>query len=194
MKIPFCLFPFAWGMRGKARERAKAEYQLQGYDLAKKLAQIDLEGVELERKLLEIDYKYDKIAEEPYEAQYIELMESGVEKQLAAVNSLLKFGHISDTEARKRTHTIQNKPFFEFNVELVDGDLELDVEYNDAFIAHIKQFGYEDSTDSSAIDAYVSDCGRRISQTDDEALLDANDALANSIIKSERDGANTFYT
>ncbi|AUS03066.1 hypothetical protein NVP2275O_485 [Vibrio phage 2.275.O._10N.286.54.E11] len=191
--IPFSWMPGSWGLKGTTRDRAKAEYELDGYELEIALAKIDFNGKELETAILEIDYKHNKIDDEKYEAQKIEMMDDSKEKQLLAVESLLKFGHITDVEARKRHATISGEPFFDFDVVLVDGELEIEVEYNQLFVEHIRQFGYDDELESDAIDAYISDLGRKISQTEDEQLLDANDALDDQIIKAERDGEFTSY-
>ena len=200
MRIPFKWSPYSWGMKGKTRARAQAEHELTGYELDAKLAEIDLEGVDFDRKMIELLYKYEKISNEEYEARTIDLMDDGVEKDSASVETLFKFGHLSRDEADKQIATINNEPFFTFDIsyeapteEGMKGSFELDASYNEVFIEHIKTFGYVDGVDSTAIDAYISDMGRKISQTEDETLLDENDQLSNSIIKSESVGPNTFY-
>lgn len=70
--IPFEWWPGSWGLKGKTKEIAKAEYELEGYDLDVQLAKINNRDQEdsLQRALLAVDLKYNKITEyEFYEAQ-----------------------------------------------------------------------------------------------------------------------------
>ena len=192
-RIPFRFWPWSWGMNGKVRGRAQAEYELQGEELERKLANIDLVDSELSQKLLDIDFKYDHITEVEYEVKTIELMPDSIEKKIKSFDNLWSYGHITDSEYRKEIATLHEEPFFEFEVELVEGELELAVEYNPFFINHLRANGYSDELESDIIDQYVEDLGRRISQTDDEQLLDVNNELNKQVIKTEREGDSVSY-
>ena len=60
--IPFKFLPASWGLSGKTKEVAQAEYELTGYDLDVALAEINHEKDSLEYKLAkaEIDNRYGK--------------------------------------------------------------------------------------------------------------------------------------
>lgn len=193
MKLPFNFLPGSWGLRGSTYERAKAEYELQGYELEIKLANIDYKEKELQEEILKIEFKYKKISEEQYEAALIELMPDGPEKQKKTFENLFRFKHIDELEYNKEIATLNGDPFFHFDAEIVDGSMELQVIYNDLFVQYIKKFGYTDTTEEDAIDAYVRDFGRKISQTEDEELLDYNNELNNNIIHMTPHGDFTSY-
>lgn len=65
--IPFGILPGHWGLKGKTREIAKAEYELSGYDLEVRLCQLNHED-QNEYKLHKaaIDHKYNKISDYEY--------------------------------------------------------------------------------------------------------------------------------
>lgn len=73
--IPFEWWPGSWGLKGKTREIAKAEYELQGYDLEVKLAEINsTDETKLRKDLLDIDLKYDRISEYDYDLEILGLL------------------------------------------------------------------------------------------------------------------------
>ena len=64
IKLRFGLMPGHWGLKGKTREIAKAEYELSGYELDIALLEIrkdEVDEKEYKRKLLDIQFKYQKI-------------------------------------------------------------------------------------------------------------------------------------
>lgn len=73
MKIPFWILPGSWGLKGKTREIARAEYELSGMELEYKLANIKYDGVERDLHLLELDFKYDVCSEYDYDIAKMEL-------------------------------------------------------------------------------------------------------------------------
>ena len=63
-KIPFSWLPASWGLKGKSRELAEAEYYLTGYelDIAKARIGHGLESPAFTRSVLDIDLAYGKIS------------------------------------------------------------------------------------------------------------------------------------
>ena len=58
MKIPFGLLPGSWGLTGKTRKIAEAEYYYSGYQLEVELALINNENdFDKSKAILEIDKK-----------------------------------------------------------------------------------------------------------------------------------------
>lgn len=72
--IPFGCWPANWGMTGKRKELAKAEYYWSGEDLERKLLDINYEPDSSEYKfeLAKIDKKYNQIGEEDFARAMIE--------------------------------------------------------------------------------------------------------------------------
>lgn len=74
MKLPFGMMPASWGLKGKSRQIAEAEYYYEGEDLEKALAEINADN-ELDADIakLEIDLKNEKISQTAYEKKVAEL-------------------------------------------------------------------------------------------------------------------------
>ena len=76
IKLPFSMMPASWGLKGKARARAEAEYYYDGDELEKALAAIDAE-TDLDKQIaeLDIDLKNGKIGIAEHEKAIAELKE-----------------------------------------------------------------------------------------------------------------------
>lgn len=64
--IPFWLYPYSWGLKGKARKIAEANYTLEGYELELALLEIqkdELVDNEFNKKLLQLNHRYKKISD-----------------------------------------------------------------------------------------------------------------------------------
>ena len=73
-KLPFSMMPASWGLKGKSRAIAEAEYYYVGDELEKALAAIDAETPE-DKTLaeLEIDLKNGKIGISEYDKKVAEI-------------------------------------------------------------------------------------------------------------------------
>jgi len=101
--IPFGFWPSNWGLAGKRRETAIAEYYWEGEDLDYRLLSIqydDEESKEYRTAKLKLDYRYHKIGEFDYGLGLLEndekLTEVAREREIAKY--LNKFGKISAEE------------------------------------------------------------------------------------------------
>jgi hypothetical protein len=115
-RLPFGWAPAHWGLKGKLREVAKAEYELEGEALERRLLEINIgERTEkdIELEVLKLDHKYGKI-------DNIEL-----EKQAATAKD-------EPWVTIKSFETDPDNPRF--------GGVELD--WNDAFIKNLEKHGY----------------------------------------------------
>ena len=102
-KIPFEWMPGSWGLKGKTREIAKAEYELTGYDLEAKLLEFkvdDLEGKDYRRKVLDLDLKYNKVTREEYDRSIIRLIDDEKQKELALAELDYREGKIKEKIGR----------------------------------------------------------------------------------------------
>ena len=74
-KLPYWVYPSFWGLSGKTKERALAEYNLTGYELDFKLLEIDFEPEtkEYKQKRLVLLKKYKKISEIDFELEMLNL-------------------------------------------------------------------------------------------------------------------------
>ena len=73
-KLPFSMMPASWGLKGKSRAIAEAEYYYEGEELEKALAAIDAE-TEDEKTVaeIEIDVKNGKLSQSEADKKIAEL-------------------------------------------------------------------------------------------------------------------------
>lgn len=128
-KLPFGMMPASWGLSGKARQRAEAEYYYEGADLEKALALIDAESeIDKEIALLEVDYKHEEIGKVEFEKKVAEL------KEEPYVN-ILEMGVNPDNA--------------------VAGFIELD--WNDHFVKMLHDNGYTGKSDEDVVNKWFND-------------------------------------
>jgi len=135
--IRFGWLPAHWGLTGKLRERAEAEYTLTGEELEKKLIEINLgdrSDKEVAVKLLEHEVKY---------------------------------GRLSQKELDKQGATIRGEPWVDIKNLETDpenpryGGVELD--WNRAFIDHLENHGYgPNPEEDDTVNAWFNDLCRNI--------------------------------
>lgn len=74
--IPFKFLPASWGLSGKSREIAEAEYYYKGVDLEKRIAEIDaVDELSAELEKLEIDLNHKNITVQQYNRKRADLLD-----------------------------------------------------------------------------------------------------------------------
>jgi hypothetical protein len=133
-KLPFSMMPASWGLKGKSRAIAEAEYYYTGEELEKALASIDAETPEDKTVAeLEIDLKNKKISQSDFDKQVAEQLN----EPWVNVN---KMG--IDPESAKA------------------GYIELD--WNDHFIAFLHENGYTGQNDEDVVNKWFNDVCRTV--------------------------------
>lgn len=145
--IPFWALPAHWGLKGKTREIARAEYKLEGEHLDRALAKIMLSGQDYTRRLIEIDKKYGLIDEYEYGIKMIEAEyagqtspESNIAMELKKLAYYKSHGRISDHEYEKKSATLRGEGWVKIIHVDVDGSFEFD--WNDLFIDELEAAGF----------------------------------------------------
>lgn len=135
--IKFGWLPGHWGLTGKLREIAEAEYTLIGEDLEKRKIEIN-------------------IAEHSEEDIAVALLEHEV-----------KYGRLEKAELDKQSATIRNEPWVIIKTLETDpenpryGGVELD--WNQAFIDNLEKHGYgPNPEDDDTVNAWFNDLCRNI--------------------------------
>ena len=146
-------------------EMSKYDYEMQLIHLDKTYN--GLSEHEEATRTLEVQFEYGIIREEEYEAEKIELMEDSEEKKFLTYEHLFKFGHISEKEFLKHKASYNKEQWVD--VEIVrhgDGinDFSIEVDWNDEFIAFLRDNDYNGETDEEIIEFWVGDLGRTISE------------------------------
>lgn len=164
--IPFSLMPGAWGLKGKTRERAQAEYELEGYDLEIKLAELDYTGKDLSKKRLEIDRQHGKVSAFDYEMLLAEFLPTELEQKLAQLEAKRKFNQIEEIPYEKEKATLKKEPWV--HVMKVDvsttnpsvGSMELD--WNDFFVEMLEKNGYTAPTPDEVVSLWYTQLCKNI--------------------------------
>ena len=152
--IPFNWLPGHWGMNGKMRDVAQAEYELVGEDL--------------ERRMVEIN-----IGEK-----------SDVDVTIATLNIDAKYGKINEQELEKETATAKNEPWVTIKTLETDpnnpryGGVELD--WNDAFVANLEKHGYGPSPEQDdVVNEWFNDLCRNIALDAYDGVGDLQERITN---------------
>jgi len=142
MKIPFKLIPAAWGLKGKSRETAEAEYYFTGEELARKLAEIDaVNDDDLKQQLLMIDLEYKHIDRRKYDTETAKLNLEGADLELEMARINHEAGDINDNEYAKEKATIGKESYI--TVVAVDSkDNSFEFDWNLYFIEELEEAGF----------------------------------------------------
>jgi len=125
--IPFGFWPGSWGLKGKTREIARAEYELEQRDLEEKLLEInygdDLDTLAL--KKLDLRLKFSEIDQYYYDCAVVKLTEPDPEKQeIAMLDINLKHNKISQYDYDMKLVTLTKTDETQQALALLDADFK----------------------------------------------------------------------
>lgn len=130
-KIPYWVFPSFWGMSGKTKERALAEYNLSGEELDFKLLEIDHEPEtkDYKQKRLVLLKKYKKISDIDFDLEMLNLDHYNQETKEYRYNRLVILkNHLQISEQEYEFGLLEvMDPYSE---EYKRKKLKLELEYN----------------------------------------------------------------
>ncbi len=186
-KIPFSLLPGAWGLAGKTREIAKAEYELEGFNLDVKLLTINRDQYsqkEFDTRMIDILFKYGKLTKAEHLRELAGLIEDTKTKGLALLELDFKEGKITDTEYQKQTATNKGEPWVTVlnlgfsGAKALEGSFELD--WNEFFVENLRSKGYVGPTDDSIVNQWFMEVCRNIAMEEFDGTGDFTaDSAAN---------------
>lgn len=168
-KLPFGFMPGHWGLSGKTREIARAEYELSGYMLEKKILEIkqdELNPDDYKRKSLEIELRYNKISKSEYHRSLVELITDPKQRTLALLELDHKEGKIADVDYDKQTATLKGEPWVTvLNMDFagktsLEGSFELD--WNEHFVEKLKKEGYAGPTPDAIVNQWFMEVCRNV--------------------------------
>jgi len=133
-KLPFWMLPASWGLTGKSKLRAKAEYELTGVELTKELARIDIDNdIDAQVSDMDIDVEAGTLTQSVRDKKVAELRdEPWVEVKHMQVNP----------------------------EDVKQGYMELD--WNDQFVAMLHAQGYTGESDESIVNKWFNDICRTV--------------------------------
>jgi len=169
LKPKFGLLPGHWGLAGKTRERAKAEYELSGYDRAVRLLEIDEDEYtpdEYSRKLLDLKRTYNNISPSEWDRAVVALIRSDKQRALATLELDNKDGKIVGSEYDKQLATLKGEPWVNVvNMDFtkkssLEGSFELD--WNEPFVEKLKSEGYSGPSPDNIVNQWFMELCRNI--------------------------------
>jgi hypothetical protein len=186
-KLPFSYLPGSWGLKGKTREIAQAEYELTGYDLDRRLIEINaglLDEDGIKKKLLELDRSYNKISDQEYKRNLLSFIKDEKQSALASLELDLKDGKINETEYNKQSATIRGEPWvtvigMDFKSKnSLEGSFELD--WNEYFVENLIKEGYTGPTPDNIVNQWFMEVCRNVAMEEFDGTGDfAADSEAN---------------
>lgn len=171
VKIPFNWLPASWGLKGKTRKIAEAEYYYSGRELDIKLAEIELESNNdaLDLKKLEIEFTHGRLTEHEYEISKNRVIykDNDQERLLKNLEVDLKHQKIDQTGYEKTRATILKEPWISMPKihwdPIHSSKTYFELDYNEFFIPYLRDHGYEGS-DDDVIDKWLNDICISISE------------------------------
>ena len=133
-KLPFSMMPASWGLKGKSRAIAEAEYYYEGEELEEVLAGLNA-GTDEDKEILklEVQFKNGKIGQYEYD------------KQIAEINK----------------EPYVNVLKLDVNPENAKaGFMELD--WNDHFVKFLHNNGYTGDSDEAVVNKWFNDVCRTV--------------------------------
>lgn len=164
LKLPFGLFPGSWGLKGKTREVAKAEYELVGEALQKKLIKIKCDDEnECQLELLTLKRRNKHITKEEYDYKYAELKYKDTPEYIDIALELdRKYEKITDIEYQKKSATLNNEPWVgvihsEYKPGEMSDGFSFELDWNIEFVKLLKQEGYNGATEEEIVEQWFED-------------------------------------
>jgi hypothetical protein len=166
-KIPFNWLPASWGLSGKTRERAEAEYYFDGYDLDKRLIEIDYEGDELKVELLRLEHKHGNISDYEFATKYADMTYTGDELALRKLEIEFTAGNIELNEFEKQSANIRKEPYItilnsDYDPAQGVGGLAFEFDWNEYWIKQLIEHGYSGYNEEQIIQQWFEDLCRSV--------------------------------
>ena len=163
-KIPFNWLPASWGLKGKSRQIAEAEYYLDGRELALELAKIEHGdgSSEFNRAAIKIDLQYGNIDEYTADTKLAELdnQENPNAGELAKLDVELKHSKISSQEHERKRADVLGEPYMampKISWDPADPSKTFfELDYNQPFIDYLRANGYP-GTDDEIVNRWLND-------------------------------------
>jgi hypothetical protein len=189
MKLPFGMMPGHWGLAGKTREIAKAEYELEGFELKKELLRLNEDMYtekQFQAKGIDLLLEFGKIDKSQHLRMLAGLIEDEEQKKLAMLELDYKEAKITDTEYQKQSATLKGEPWVTVlslgfgGKQSLEGSFELD--WNEFFVESLRTSGYQGPTDDNIVNQWFMEVCRNVAM---EEFDGTGDFTANSAANLE---------
>lgn len=187
--IPFSWTPASWGLNGKSRRIAQAEYELTGAELEQELVRIEhefahasdqeLASINLDQQLLEIQARHNLISKSEFQKdmKLIERRraehaanqhEAGSEdRKLAELDIRYQYDNdLSDKDYQRERATIQGEPWVDvIQVGFEDEDASkgfFELDWNDEFVKWLSSQGIVGRDDEDTVNKWFNTVCRTV--------------------------------
>ena len=163
--IPFSWMPGSWGLKGKTREIAQAEYELSGIDLEQRLIEINLKDDprSLALHMLEIQHKHGKITDYDHDIERATIQtndEVNTVKELSILDVDLAHGKITQPVHDRCRADLLGEPWVSMPKihwnPMGKARAYFEMDYNEHFIKQLKENGYE-GAESDMVNQWMND-------------------------------------
>jgi hypothetical protein len=169
-KIPFGWMPGHWGLKGKTRLRAQAEYELEGMELDMRLAEIDHDDlVQRELAQLDVKIKHKQIDLYDYDVQYntIKLKDDPLLPEVL-LDLELKHHRCNQSEHDRKLADLRSEPWVSMpDIKWDPADPSrsyFELDYNEHFVAMLRTHNYSGMTDEQIVEKWLNDVCRSVAQ------------------------------
>lgn len=195
--IRFSWLPASWGLRGKSRAIAEAEYNYTGYDLKQKLAEIESNGDKdkYERAMIDIDLEYNRIDQYAADNRIADLENRNDETALILARLQIDLNHskITQQEYDRKSADITNEPYIAMPKISWDpanpSKTYFELDYNEHFVRYLEAHGYSGS-EEDVINRWLNDVCSSIL---DEMAADQQD-FVRTVKSVRRDDGKTEHS
>lgn len=169
-KIPFGWLPGHWGLKGKTRDIAQAEYELSGLELDMRLAEIHHDDPKAQ-KLAQLDarLKHKAIDLYDYDVEYNRVrLEGDAQLDEVLLNIDLKHHRISKQEHDRKLADLRGEPWVampDMKWDPADPSKSyFQLDYNDHFVTYLRANNYQGTTDEQVVERWLNDVCRSVAQ------------------------------
>jgi len=167
-KIPFSWWPGHWGLKGKTRARAVAEYELEGMDLDLRLAEIDHDDPKLQALAkLDVRLKHKQLDVYDHDVEYHKVKFEGHESlEELLVGLELKHHRISQHAHDRKVADLRSEPWV--NMPDIKWDPQdpsksyFELDYNDHFVTFLRDNNYKGVSDDQIVESWLTDVCRSV--------------------------------
>lgn len=168
--IPFSCWPAAWGLKGKTREIAEAEYYYSGEELERRLAEINYRNNELELKKqnLLIDVKYNRKTQLEADEELIKLtIKDQIQQKLELLLLQKNNGKLTENEYDRQRADLLEEPWVGvktsgFDPERGVNGFSFELDYNEHFVNMLRKNGYRGAASEQLVESWFNDLATSI--------------------------------
>jgi hypothetical protein len=204
-RIPFAWLPASWGLKGKTRRIAEAEYYHEGEALERMLIDIEHPDDQKKRDILNlrVALKYHVIDQYLHDLTLCEIEIDKDDEQALKVAKLaieLKHGKITQQQFNRQTADLKEEPYIEiiksdYDSQLGVNGLYFEFDWNDLWIEYLRLNGYYGVNDEQVVEQWFADLCRTVAAEvpppDREANVPFN---SGRIINRLKRGDGTIYS